>query len=348
MSKQIFNEEELKITEYFEPKQEFDLENSIIEEEAKAVEAELIIEESLKPSRFWVRVLLATLALFGVAVIAQSIQWLIDTFQQKEWIYFAFSIVFFIISLFGVGVIASEWRKLVYLRNHQKNQQVSQQLLLEQLPSNDGEQAVKFCEDIANNLNHLPTIAQAEQRWKSQLNEAYNAKEMLYLFSENVLKPIDKQVKQMISRNAAENAVIVAVSPLAVVDVLLMAARNIALVNKITKAYGMELGYISRLKLFKMVLKNMVFAGATEIATDVGMDFFSQNLTAKLSLRAAQGIGVGLLTARLGIKAMEFCRPVAFQANERPRISAIRQELLTSVKNTVFAKTETKEKVFSD
>lgn len=134
MSKQIFNEEELKITEYFEPKQEFDLENSIIEEEAKAVEAELIIEESLKPSRFWVRVLLATLALFGVAVIAQSIQWLIDTFQQKEWIYFAFSIVFFIISLFGVGVIVSEWRKLVYLRNHQKNQQVSQQLLLEQLP----------------------------------------------------------------------------------------------------------------------------------------------------------------------------------------------------------------------
>ncbi|STY64320.1 Domain of uncharacterised function (DUF697) [Mannheimia haemolytica] len=45
----------------------------------------------------------------------------------------------------------------------------------------------------------------------------------------------------MISRNAAENAVIVAVSPLAIVDVLLMAARNIALVNKITKAYGMEL-----------------------------------------------------------------------------------------------------------
>ncbi|MEG9481713.1 TIGR01620 family protein [Mannheimia sp. HC-2023] len=348
MSKQIFNEEELKITEYFEPKQEFDLENAIIEEDAKAVEAELIIEESLKPSRFWIRVLLATLALFGVAVIAQSIQWLIDTFQQKEWIYFAFSIVFFIIILFGVGVIVSEWRKLVYLRNHQKNQQVSQQLLLEQLPSNDGEQAVKFCEDIANNLNHLPTIAQAEQRWKSQLNEAYNAKEVLYLFSENVLKPIDKQVKQMISRNAAENAVIVAVSPLAVVDVLLMAVRNIALVNKITKAYGMELGYISRLKLFKMVLKNMVFAGATEIATDVGMDFFSQNLTAKLSLRAAQGIGVGLLTARLGINAMEFCRPVAFQANERPRISAIRQELLTSVKNTMFAKTETKEKVFSN
>ncbi|MDD0824580.1 TIGR01620 family protein [Mannheimia sp. AT1] len=344
MKKQIFNEEEQTSSQTFEPKQEFDLNEVVVEEEIKEVEAELIIEESLKPSRFWVRVLLATLVLFGVAVITQSVQWLINTFEQKEWIYFAFSIVFFIFSLAGVGAVISEWRKLVYLRKHQQNQQMSNQLLLENLPSNDGEQAVKFCENIANNLTNLPSVEQSQQRWKSQLNDAYNAKEVLYLFSENVLKPIDKQVKQMISRNAAENAVIVAVSPLAIVDVLLMAARNIALVNKITRAYGMELGYISRLKLFKMVLNNMVFAGATEIATDVGMDFFSQNLTAKLSLRAAQGIGVGLLTARLGIKAMEFCRPIAFQANEKPKISAIRQELLTSVKNTVFSKNEIKEK----
>ncbi|MBF4101546.1 hypothetical protein INT82_02445 [Mannheimia haemolytica] len=49
-----------------------------------------------------------------------------------------------------------------------ENQQMSNQLLLEQLPSNDGEQAVKFCENIANQLNHLPSIAQAEQLWKSE------------------------------------------------------------------------------------------------------------------------------------------------------------------------------------
>lgn len=343
MKKQVFNEEEQTASQTFEPKQEFDLNEVIVEEELKEVEAELIIEKSLKPSRFWVRVLLAALVLFGIAVIAQSIQWLIDTFKQKEWIYFAFSIVFFLTSVTGIRALISEWKKLVYLRKHQHNQRMSSQLLLENLPSNDGEQAVKFCENIADNLMDIPLVEQAQQRWKSELNDAYNAKEVIYLFSENVLKPIDKQVKQMISRNAAENAVIVAVSPLAMVDVLLMAARNIALVNKITRAYGMELGYISRLKLFKLVLSNMIFAGATEIATDVGMDFFSQNLTAKLSLRAAQGIGAGILTARLGIKAMEFCRPIAFQANEKPKISAIRQELLTLIKSTVFAKSEVKE-----
>ncbi len=124
-----------------------------------------------------------------------------------------------------------------------------------------------------------------------------------------------------------------------------MAARNIALVNKITKAYGMELGYISRLKLFKMVLKNMVFAGATEIATDVGMDFFSQNL--RRNYRSVpHKVLRGFTHCSPCIKAMEFCRPVAFQANEKPRISAIRQSCLLRSKIRYLLKQKRK-KVFS-
>ncbi|WGE86608.1 TIGR01620 family protein [Actinobacillus equuli] len=343
MKKQIFSEQEVTTEQQFVAKQEFEASEHIqIEEEYQEVEAELIVEESLKPSRFWVRVVLFALGLFSIAVIAQSVQWLIDTFQARQWIYFAFAIVFALISLTGVVTIIGEWRKLVFLRHHQQQQQVSEQLLLEELSTTSGEKAVNFCNEVVANLKNVPSVQHSQQRWQSQLNEAYNAKEVLYLFSETVLTPLDKQVKKMISKSATENAVIVAVSPLAVVDVLMVAWRNIALVNKISKTYGMQLGYFSRLKLFKMVLTNMVFAGATEVVSDVGMEFFSQNLTAKLSLRAAQGIGVGLLTARLGIKAMEFCRPVAFQAGEKPKLSAIRQQLLTSVKNTIFAKAEEK------
>ncbi len=105
---------------------------------------------------------------------------------------------------------------------------------------------------------------------------------------------------------------IVAVSPLAVIDMFFLSWRNIRLVNQIAQIYGIELGYWSRLRLLKMVLLNLAFAGATEVVQDIGLDWLSQDLTAKLSARAAQGIGVGLLTARLGIKAMEFCRPLVF------------------------------------
>ncbi|WP_373767865.1 YcjF family protein [Glaesserella sp.] len=341
MQKRIFTEEEHQQTTEFQPKTEFIEADVVVDEDTEETAAEVIIEESLKPSRFWVRLFLVALALLGVATLAQSIQWLIDTWQANQWIYFAFAIAFLGISLAGVGAIVSEWRKLIWLRKHHKNQQISQQFWLDSPPAS-GEFARTFCKSVLANLVKTPAAQQAEQRWQSQLDEAYNGKEVLFLFSENVLLPIDNQVKKMISKSASENALIVAVSPLAVVDILMVAWRNIALVNKITKSYGMELGYISRLKLFRMVLTNMVFAGATEIVSDVGMDFFSQNLTAKLSVRAAQGIGVGLLTARLGIKAMEFCRPIAFQGNERPKLSVVRQELLGVIKQTLFTKTTEK------
>lgn len=339
MEKRIFEEQSSPLETEHLPKKEFGA-GLVVEEESEIAEPELIVEESLKPPRFWLRVFLGCLALLGVAVFAQSIQWLIDTWQAKQWIYFAFAIGFFGISLAGVGALVNEWRKLVALRKHHYLQQQSEQLLIESQAS--GEKAVKFCKNVLSTM-HNPVAEQGGKRWESQLDDAYNGQEVLYLFDENVLKPIDSQVKKLISKSAVENAVIVAISPLAVVDVLMVAWRNIALVNKITRAYGMELGYFSRLKLFKLVLTNMVFAGATEIATDLGSEFFAQNLTAKLSMRAAQGIGIGLLTARLGIKAMEFCRPVVFQAGERPKLSVVRQELLGAVKDVIFSKSTEKE-----
>lgn len=338
MEKRIFEEQPLDTAQSFQAKKEFE-QDVVVLDEPQEVEAELIAENSLRPPRFWLRVFLGCLALLSVAVVAQSIQWLIDTWQAKQWIYFAFAIGFLGISLAGVGALINEWRKLVKLRKHHYQQQQSEQLLLDNQAS--GENAVKFCKDILANMQN-PQAMLGAQRWQAQLDEAYNSQEVLYLFGENVLTPIDKQVKQLISKHAAENAVIVAISPLAIADVLMVAWRNIALVNKITRAYGMELGYFSRLKLFKLVLTNMVFAGTTEIATELGSEFFAQNLTAKLSMRAAQGIGVGLLTARLGIKTMEFCRPIVFKNGERPRLSMVRQELLSVVKNVILTKSAEK------
>ncbi len=98
----------------------------------------------------------------------------------------------------------------------------------------------------------------------------------------------------------------IAVSPLALVDMAFIAWRNLRLINRIATLYGIELGYYSRLRLFKLVLLNIAFAGASELVREVGMDWMSQDLAARLSTRAAQGIGAGLLTADSGLKLWSF------------------------------------------
>ena len=57
------------------------------------------------------------------------------------------------------------------------------------------------------------------------------------------------------------------------VDMAFIGWRNIRLINRIAQIYGIELGYYSRLKLFRLVLVNIAFAGATELVREVGMDW---------------------------------------------------------------------------
>jgi putative membrane protein len=65
------------------------------------------------------------------------------------------------------------------------------------------------------------------------------------------------------------------------------------------------------------------------------MDWLSQDLAARLSARAAQGIGAGLLTARLGIKAMELCRPLPWLEGDKPKLGDFRRQLVSQLKNAL-------------
>ena len=345
MEKQIFEHSVNVEEEQYQPKQEFHNVETKLDE---ALDGELLdaqLEQALKPKSSFRKTLLKfTALLFGLATVAQSMQWIWDSYQQHQWIYLAFALVSLIIILLGIKEIIGEWRRLVRLKKREQWQQQSQQIWLESAVKNgdvfsvhNAEKSKILCLDIAKSLgleNDSPAVIQ----WQHQLNEAYSAQEIAHLFSRHVLSSFDAQAKKLISKMAAESAVIVAISPLAVVDMFFIAWRNLRLMNKIAEIYGIELGYFSRIRLLRMVLVNIAFAGATEVAQDIGMDWLSQDVTAKLSTRIAQGIGVGLLTARLGVKAMELCRPLAFQLNEKPKLSHIQQELLSSVKDIVLGK----------
>lgn len=173
--------------------------------------------------------------------------------------------------------------------------------------------------------------------WQATLHDSHNDREVVELYSRMVQPILDEQARKEISRCSAESAIMIAVSPLALVDMAFIAWRNIRLINRIAAIYGIELGYYSRIRLFRMVLINIAFAGASELIREVGMDWLSQDITARLSTRAAQGIGAGLLTARLGIKAMELCRPLPWIEN-KPRLADFRHQLIGQLKNVIPSK----------
>lgn len=364
MTKIIFEQEAVqtvKKEEPFMPKQEFNTNSAVPDPEASGIETpedELLtaqFDEIMQPKpRWWKKLLGTTALLFLSATVAQSVQWLIDTYRQNQWIYFAFAIVSFIFVIFGTGAVLNEWKRLLQLKKRDRLKYRSQHILhgksavtFGKIPGDESfRQGKILCLEAAKSMK-LDEQHPAMVRWQKQISESHSGQEVAYLFSQNVLQRIDTEARKIITRNAAESAVIVAISPLAVADMFFIAWRSIRLVNQLAKLYGIELGYFSRIRLLRMVLLNIALAGAAELVQELGMDWLSRDITAKLSARAAQGIGVGLLTARLGIKTMEFCCPLAFRQDEKPRLNMIYRELLGTVKSTVLGgnKATEKEKV---
>lgn len=339
MQKQIFSEEDIvQPTEIFQAKQIFDEKGVVIEEdlnayqyldESETAEKELLFEEDFKPSRFRIRLIMTSLVLFCIALLAQGVQWIVNAITDQQWITLFFAVAFLLISLTGVGTIFQEWRKLLKLRQHELMQQGAEQYRIV-LPTTSGEKSQAFCKNLLAQMKTTPQLEQRQTAWQAQINEYHNAEQVMTLFSETVLSPLDNQAQKLIAKHARDNAVIVALSPVAIADVLMVAWRNFALINKITRIYGMELGYFSRLHLFKMVIKNMVFTGTTELVA--GM--LSHNVLRRLFGQAIQGLGVGILTARLGIKAMEFCRPITFKNEEKPNLKVMSKEIYLSLVNS--------------
>ncbi|WP_447928433.1 YcjF family protein [Vreelandella sp. EE27] len=230
-----------------------------------------------------------------------------------------------LITLGGVSLV-KELGRLKRLKRHDKLREE-----LATLPHCSFEKA----ESLAEKLRVQLKLSDDDPHWQAFTKACqphHSGEEIQTLLCYHLLAPRDRKAQQLITRMSGETALMVAISPLTLVDMALVAWRSLAMVDRLCRLYGLELGYASRLRLFRNVLHNMAFAGASELATDVSMDMLSLDLTARLSTRAGQGLATGLLSARLGLRAQRLCRPLAFTVEEQPKLADLRQALWRQLK----------------
>ncbi len=304
------------------------------DEKSKFVPAEVTVESEndenlesvIKPSTKGRWGVAGILAGFTGLVAWQTVDTFLTAFQSGDWLAFGWSAFVAGLASIGIGVIGKELWKLKKLR-HQFSTQDNAQAIYE---ADQIGKAKPFCTSIAKQAG-IDELSPSYDRWVNAINANHSDQEVLQMYDSIVLKELDKKGKDLITRSASESALLVAVSPLATADMLLVAWRNFKLIDDLAKLYGVELGYWSRIKLLKLVLVNMAAAGATELVADASMDLLSMDLAGKVSTRAAQGIGVGLLTARLGIRAMSLLRPVRWQASDKIKLGEVRKGIVSRI-----------------
>jgi len=208
----------------------------------------------------------------------QSVDYVVTAYQSADWLSLGWSVLVAGIATMGITALGRELLNLRRLKHRQTERDQAQELL-----NADGIGNGKaFCTKLAKQ-SQISTENTGYDRWIHSLAATHNDREVMALYDKMVVSQQDKMARQLVARYSSEAAVMVALSPLAIADMLLVAWRNFRLIEQVSNVYGVELGYWSRIRLVKLVLANMAFAGASEIATDIGTEVLSMDLAGRMS-----------------------------------------------------------------
>ncbi|MBV9426520.1 MAG: DUF697 domain-containing protein, partial [Bradyrhizobiaceae bacterium] len=75
------------------------------------------------------------------------------------------------------------------------------------------------------------------------------------------------------------------------------------------------------IRLFRHVIAHLAMTGGMAAGDSLIQQVLGHGVAAKLSARLGEGVLNGLLTARLGLAAIEVARPLPFAALERPALT---------------------------
>lgn len=173
--------------------------------------------------------------------------------------------------------------------------------------------------------------AWGRSRLAEREGEVMDADALLALAERELLTTLDAEARLVIEGAARQVATVTALVPLALADVATALVANLRMIRRIAEIYGGRSGSFGSLKLLRRVFGSLVAAGALALTDDMIGSVAGGGVISKLSRRFGEGVVNGALTARVGVAAMELCRPMPFVALERPAVSSLVSRALSGL-----------------
>lgn len=168
-------------------------------------------------------------------------------------------------------------------------------------------------------------------RLKDQEASAFDADTLLGLAEDTLLQPLDARARIEVEAAARQVATVTALVPLAFADVAAALTANLRMIRRVAEIYGGRSGTLGTWRLTRAVITHLVATGAVAVGDDLISSVGGGHLLSKLSRRFGEGLVNGALTARVGVAAIEVCRPLPFVTGQKPRVTRIIQRALTGL-----------------
>lgn len=180
-------------------------------------------------------------------------------------------------------------------------------------------------------LAERPETARGRAALAATENDIIDGPHLIALCETELLAPLDAQARNMVLDSAKRVSVVTAVSPRAVVDLAFVLFESTRLIRRVATLYGGRPGTIGMIRLVKDVVSHLAVTGTIAVGDSLVQQVLGHGVASRLSARLGEGVINGLMTARIGIAAMDYCRPLPFHARKRPGIGDFMSDLAPSV-----------------
>ena len=107
-----------------------------------------------------------------------------------------------------------------------------------------------------------------------------------------------------------------------------MAEAALRLIRQLALLYGARPGALGMFRLMRHVIAHLAITGGMAAGDSLIQQMLGHGIAAKLSQGLGEGVLNGLLTARLGLAAIDVTRPLPFNALPRPALADLAKDLL--------------------
>ncbi len=201
----------------------------------------------------------------------------------------------------------------------------------EAMASDDLKAARKVTGEIVALYKARPETEWGRARIAERQGDVFDADGLLGLVETDLLDPLDKAARREIEAAARQVATVTAIVPLALADLIAALTANLRMIRRIAEIYGGRSGALGNWRLTRSVLTHLVATGAVAVGDDLIGSVAGGGVLAKVSRRFGEGVVNGALTARVGVAAMEVCRPLPFRAMRRPSVTNLVKRALTGL-----------------
>lgn len=166
----------------------------------------------------------------------------------------------------------------------------------------------------------------ADQAWglarlAERRADVMDADALLGLAEVELMGPLDAAARAEVEGAARQVATVTALVPLALADVATALYANLRMIRRIAEVYGGRSGIFGSMRLMRRVFGHLVATGALALTDDMIHSVAGGGLLSKVSRRFGEGVVNGALTARVGLAAIEVCRPMPFVTLAKPGVT---------------------------